>query len=308
MASLTLLIATLLGPIRGIDPFHTWFFCFAWWSMILAGEALLTTRGRSLLFGRPLAFVRLCLLSLFIWLFFEVLNFRLGNWHYIGLPATAASRWLGYAISFSTVLPGLRVAALLFEESGIMDRVRWPALPLSRGVLRALPFFGLACLVLPMIFPRFAFPLVWIAMVPLLDPLLLRAGRPSLFLDWSRGAYAATLCWLAGGAVCGLLWEMWNAKAGAKWIYTIPFVPWPKLFEMPLLGFLGFPPFALECLVLWRASHWLAHAWNASAPARSPAGRVAVCLLLCLAAAAFCALVFSGIDRFTVLGFRTSLP
>ncbi|MEK6571620.1 MAG: hypothetical protein AABZ61_09630, partial [Bacteroidota bacterium] len=48
--------------------------------------------------------------------------------------------------------------------------------------------------------------------------------------------------------VCGGLWEFWNYWAEARWVYDVPF-SWsgPKVFEMPLAGFLGFIPFAVEC-------------------------------------------------------------
>ncbi len=57
---------------------------------------------------------------------------------------------------------------------------------------------------------------------------------------------------MAGGLTCGFFWEFWNYWAAAKWTYTLPFLgPFEqyKAFEMPLLGFLGFLPFALECWV-----------------------------------------------------------
>jgi hypothetical protein len=50
--------------------------------------------------------------------------------------------------------------------------------------------------------------------------------------------------------ICGGLWEFWNFWASAKWIYTVPWVGEVKLFEMPVLGFFGFPPFAEECYVI----------------------------------------------------------
>jgi hypothetical protein len=38
-----------------------------------------------------------------------------------------------------------------------------------------------------------------------------------------------------------------------------------KIFEMPVLGYLGFPPFALECYALWA---WLRGA--VGTPPRAP--------------------------------------
>jgi hypothetical protein len=56
---------------------------------------------------------------------------------------------------------------------------------------------------------------------------------------------------LAAGLICGLWWEAWNYFAITKWVYTLPVLNFWKVFEMPLLGFLGFPPFALECAVMY---------------------------------------------------------
>ncbi|MCL5019672.1 MAG: hypothetical protein M1426_04245, partial [Patescibacteria group bacterium] len=53
------------------------------------------------------------------------------------------------------------------------------------------------------------------------------------------------------GLICGILWEFWNYWAAAKWIYLVPYPPNIKIFEMPLIGYLGFPAFALECFVMY---------------------------------------------------------
>ncbi len=51
--------------------------------------------------------------------------------------------------------------------------------------------------------------------------------------------------------ICGGLWEFWNFWARAKWIYTVPILGDIKIFEMPVLGYFGFPPFALECFAMY---------------------------------------------------------
>ena len=52
--------------------------------------------------------------------------------------------------------------------------------------------------------------------------------------------------------MCGVLWEFWNYWALAKWRYVgVPVFPSVRLFEMPLAGYLGFPPFALEVFALY---------------------------------------------------------
>ena len=37
----------------------------------------------------------------------------------------------------------------------------------------------------------------------------------------------------------------WNFYSLPKWIYTIPYVGFWKVFEMPILGYLGYPFFGL---------------------------------------------------------------
>jgi hypothetical protein len=57
--------------------------------------------------------------------------------------------------------------------------------------------------------------------------------------------------------VCGWLWEFWNYWAAAKWLYIFPMFQGWKIFEMPAPGFLGFPPFALECFTMYVTARWL---------------------------------------------------
>lgn len=53
------------------------------------------------------------------------------------------------------------------------------------------------------------------------------------------------------GTLCGLLWEFWNYYAVTKWFYEIPFVGFFKIFEMPILGYLGYGPFAWELFAMY---------------------------------------------------------
>jgi hypothetical protein len=55
-----------------------------------------------------------------------------------------------------------------------------------------------------------------------------------------------------GVLVCGLFWEMWNFYAMPKWYYTVPYLGFLKLFEMPILGYLGYIPFAWELYALYQ--------------------------------------------------------
>jgi hypothetical protein len=144
----------------------------------------------------------------------------------------------------------------------------------------------------PFLFPRYCFPLVWIGFALLLEPLLYRFGADSLLHDIEHGDLFRLLNLLAGGLVCGLLWEAWNFWAQAKWIYTVPFFEQGKIFEMPLLGFLGFPPFAVSAYAMYRI---LLMAMQR--------GKVWTRGILWSLIALFCLLCFAGIDRYTVVSY-----
>ncbi|MBA3439900.1 MAG: hypothetical protein H0T92_08540, partial [Pyrinomonadaceae bacterium] len=94
-------------------------------------------------------------------------------------------------------------------------------------------------------------PVVWLAFILLFDPLNCLRGWPSITGDLARGDYRRLASLLAGGGVCGVLWEFWNYWAVAKWTYTIPYLGDVKIFEMPVLGYGGFPPFAVECWAIY---------------------------------------------------------
>lgn len=288
--------AASLGMSRGIEPFFTWYYVFAWWPFIVALEASFSIKGRpSLLFDQPWDFVFLALLSIPLWCVFEVFNFRLDNWAYLGAPANAPLRWLGYALGYATVLPALGAAEQLLLAAGFENLKPGRRIRISKRLDTAVTLSGAVLLTLALALPRYAFPLVWLGFIPLLDPLLRRRAQDSLLRFLEQGfAWRVGVMALAGG-LCGLLWETWNFHAGAKWIYTVPLVGELKLFEMPVAGFFGFLPFALECFVLKEAVLLL---WDA--PRRPRLLRPGLALLGLL----FTLTAFWGIDLFTVLGFK----
>ncbi|SMC24544.1 hypothetical protein SAMN02746041_02032 [Desulfacinum hydrothermale DSM 13146] len=284
------------------DPFvRTWYYCFAWWPYILVCEAVLRcTGGRSRLFERPLGFLALLPLSVFLWGVFEAANFRLSNWHYVGLPPSRLTRWWGYWIAYATVLPGLFVTTRLLEHLGAGRwNPPWPPIPHGWTLRHAqtLRRLGAFCVLAPLILPRFAFPLIWLGFFFLLDPWNAACRGRSLMQDWERGHYGHTLRLLGAGLLCGFLWELWNYWAGSKWVYTVPFVGDMKLFEMPVLGFLGFAPFALECFVMVESVRLV---WEHLRRNLPPAVHGLVALNAFLLSLIVDFLVFAGIDHFTV--------
>jgi hypothetical protein len=101
-------------------------------------------------------------------------------------------------------------------------------------------------------FPTVAFPLAWLLLWFLFEAELLRRGdqEPRLLSPlqaWRAGDRRVLLRLLALALPLGFLWEGLNSGAARGWVYTVPHFESPKLFEMPLAGYLGYFPFLLEC-------------------------------------------------------------
>ncbi len=280
------------GLRRGVEPFATWFYSFAWWSYIVLADAVIFHRqGASLLLNRPGELPRLAAASVTCWLVFEFANFFLHNWHYQGLPPVRWQRWLGYWLGFATVFPGIFQTRDLLQAFGLCRNLQGPPRPLGEAWLAPFTLAGWCLWLLPLIWPRYCFPLVWLAFIFLLEPFCYLGGGRSLWVEWRRGERREVCLLLLAGLACGFLWESWNYWAKAKWVYTLPFFHFGKVFEMPLLGYLGFPPFAVACAVMANAIQVLRDGWLTTPTARRRwlAGQ-----------ALFWLLMFTALDRWTV--------
>ena len=280
--------------LQGIEPVSTYFYAFAWWTYIVFLSAVNHLRAKnSLLLDNPREFLWIFLFSTPVWLFFELYNFRLNNWEYVGIPIETYVRWPGYIISFGTVLPGLFETETLLKNLGIAREVRGRPVQVTRGLVNRLIVAGALMMLMPLWQPAFFFPMVWLGCILLLDPLLYRHDEPhaSFLSQFGQGDYAFTLRLLLAAMVCGGLWEFWNFWASAKWVYTIPYLGFLKVFEMPLLGFLGFPPFALECYLFYRCFLLFRRRYQ---------GRRLVSAVALMVVILYCCLTFLGIDRLTI--------
>jgi hypothetical protein len=225
-----------------------------WLGYILTVDALVAWRkGASLLTRHPREFVALFLLSAPVWWLFEGMNDFVLNWHYLDTEDFPFWRVLLLgSIDFSTVIPAVFETTELVSTLPFLARFKtaW-RLKISRPLPWILMYagaFGFAALVLA---PRFAFPLTWVWLVLLIDPLNYLRGRASLLGQIARGDGRLVVALALAAAVCGVFWEMWNYFAMPKWFYTVPSVGFLKIFEMPLLGYGGYWPFAWELYALY---------------------------------------------------------
>ena len=105
---------------------------------------------------------------------------------------------------------------------------------------------GLAAGVAPLFFPL---PLALHLPDPGADQRAL--GNRSLLRYTAAGNWRPHLALSLGCLICGFFWEMWNYYSYPKWIYDVPVVGFLRVFEMPLLGYLGYLAFAWELFALY---------------------------------------------------------
>jgi hypothetical protein len=240
-----------------IDLLARWFTPVTWTGYILLVDAWVLRRDdRSLLHDRRRETLFMATVSIPLWLVFEGYNARLRNWAYFGVPESPWIAAVAYAWAFATIWPAIfETAALL--GAGPLSTPSTPREPVRpSGELRLAMAVGGAFLVVPPLLPAplrpWTFGFVWLGFALLLDPLNARAGRPSFLAAWRAGDRAFVRRWLLAGVVCGVLWEFWNYWAIGKWRYVgVPIFPSVRLFEMPLAGYLGFPPFAIDVFAMY---------------------------------------------------------
>ena len=256
-----IIVAAALLLFTGNQLVGHWFTPIVWTGYILFVDSLVfKINGRSLLINDRLEFLVLAVISIAGWWLCEFYNApRFWNsnlelwWHYHNLEPNPYLRRFGYDWAFATVFPLQFLTAEFFRLTVFKRFANHRVLRINRRpLLIVFTIIGAVAVLWPLIFPSvWLAPAIWLSFILLLDPLNALRGWPSITTDLARGDWRRLLSLLAAGLVCGLLWEFFNYWALAKWTYTVPYLGNVKIFEMPVLGFLGFPPFAMECWAMY---------------------------------------------------------
>jgi hypothetical protein len=188
----------------------------------------------------------LAAISVPIWWWFELVNSRVANWHYVFTPEYTDLEYSLFAtVAFSTVVPAVAaVTEALRRTKRLEDGLR-AAAPGARSLSVLEIVAGALMQVGVFMWPDVAFPLVWVAPLIIADGCVGLLGTRSLLLAAVGGPRGRLKAAAAAGLVCGGLWEFWNFWSMPKWEYVLPHLDFARIFEMPVLGYGGYIPFAM---------------------------------------------------------------
>jgi hypothetical protein len=197
--------------------------------------------------------------SVGLWWVFEVLNEAIDNWRYL-TPRHYSPLAYGLlaSVAFSTVIPAVLTTAELARSFRWDPLRRLPPLRQTRTFLISTHAAGWLMLAAVVLVPDIAFPVVWLSLIFLLDPLVTALDGNSLGRYLERRDWSTVFNLGIAALICGWFWEMWNFYSMPKWEYSIPYGEHLHLFEMPLLGYGGYIPFGVEVFVFYQLLRTLA--------------------------------------------------
>lgn len=226
-----------------------WAFFPLWLGYCLAADGLVFyRRGTSLLTRNARKYAGLFLLSTLVWWLFEVFNVRLQNWIYLGSEQFTTLQFCAWAtLSFTTVIPAVfGTSELAASFKSIQNLGKGPVIRMNHTTTLAFFTSGWIMLVLLLAWPHIFFPFVWISLFFITEPINIWLGFHNLGHEIEKGNWRPVITLWVGVLITAFFWEMWNYFSYPKWIYSIPWGDALHIFEMPLLGYGGYLPFALE--------------------------------------------------------------
>lgn len=239
-----------------------WGFAF-----MLDGWVYVRQGGKSMISKHPQATIGIGVSGISGWLIFEYLNFFVDdNWFYPKADLIGSNEFVIYAVlgSSGLLIPTIIIYHLLTTFDWLNFKYKnGPKISLSPFAQNIVLAVALGGLFLTSFFPDQLFTILWFAPLIILLVVLekMKVWTPVTPIkngDWSYTALTA-LSYL----IFGFLLECWNYLSGTHdggelvtycpdyWVYSIPYVSVFHVFEMPILGFVGYLPFGVYCAVWW---------------------------------------------------------
>ena len=254
LVGILLILFVELNYFLKIQPFANWYFPIVWMGYILIVDAVVyKLNSNSLISNRRSQFLGMVIISSLFWWIFEFMNLSVNNWSYSRIPEMAlAARNIYGTIAFATILPAFFETVELIRSIHLFDHKKLKKHHnITKRFIHTMFAIGIITFLLPLLFPRYFYPLVWVAFFFILDPINYLHRQPSVIQHLKDRNLTIPLSLLIAGIIMGFLWEFWNYWALPKWTYNVPFLGFFKIFEMPIIGYLGYFPFAFELYAMY---------------------------------------------------------
>ena len=227
-----------------------------WFGYIIVVNAFTYMRsGACMITHAPKYLFLLFIFSAVFWWYYEYLNQFTNNWYYVGLDDLNDINYFVYAtIPFSTVLPSV-ISTWCFLKT-------FPRI--SNGLenykpLKIVGNYYLWCFILTIslialsalyVYPQYLFPFLWLSPMLIIAAIITISGGKTIINNIEKGNWKDLYLLAVAALICGIFWEMWNYFSFIRWEYSIPFVHKHLIFEMPVLGYLGYLPFGIQCGII----------------------------------------------------------
>lgn len=244
-------------------------------TLIVDGWVYVRNGGKSIISHAPREMVGMGMASVSGWMIFEYLNFFVDeNWYYPKGWIIPNTEFLLYAIIGSSGLMPMAFEWFSLLKTFPNFRNRYAAGPKVRfpGWLQiTLLIAGLGGMFASGLFPDGFFFTLWVSPMVIIGVVLARIDVWTPFTPLRDGNWAPLVTFSLTYLIQGVLMEGWNyfsaihdsaghvvfTEAPAYWVYDIPYVDVHHLFEMPLLGYLGYIPFGVYCWIWWISFGWI---------------------------------------------------
>ncbi len=235
-----------------VDSFTKYYFPLIWLGFILFVDSLVYRfRGSSLIKNNFRDFLGLFVISFLLWIIFELIANCVQVWNYIEIYEF--SFWEYFELSslvFSFVLPAI------FELTDLIStltsfKFKTKKFEVSKVFLCLIIGLGVVLFLAPIFKPGLTFPLIWISLFLIFDPINYMNGNPSIIRDISKSEWQIPVSLLVGGVIVGFFWEFWNFWSYPKWTKSIPFFDFYRFFEIGIWGYVFYFFFSWELFAMY---------------------------------------------------------
>jgi hypothetical protein len=247
-------------------------------TLMLDGWVYIRRGGHSIIKDYPKAIIGIGVSAILGWLIFEYLNnFVLESWYYPKGTLIPEDEFVIYAVLGSSGLipPAIEFYALLKTFKGLsLKYTQGPKITFPNWALYLVLAISLLSLFLAPYYPDVLFPALWYSPLMLIAVVLTKCKIWTPFTPVKNGDYSYVILLSLSYFFLGLCLECFNYLSATHvlgepnacgdvnkvidvtynasyWVYSIPYLSKYHLFEMPVLGFLGYFPFGIYCAVWW---------------------------------------------------------